>query len=182
MKTITIGRSAECNITIEHELISRKHALLKLYPSGKIEIVDMGLNGTSVNGVKIQPNVPKRINRNDVVTFASSKSLDWNLVPPTHNWYLYYALTAIALIVLGVLLYFLLGTSEPQQEEVLAEPTTEIPIEEAKEEPTVIVIQQPEKTNKEKPVVNPTEKSPIDEPTPAPQHKPVENNNPDVIL
>lgn len=151
MKTITIGRSAECNITIEHELISRKHALLKLYPSGKIEIVDMGLNGTSVNGVKIQPNMPKRINRNDVVTFAGSKSLDWNLVPPTRNWYLYSALATIALVGIGALLYFLLGTGKPQPEVVEQQPDPVVvnPGDEPKA-PSVIVI-QPGENNKPKP-------------------------------
>lgn len=81
MKTVTIGRSSECDISIEHDLISRKHAIIKLYPWGKIEIVDMGRNGTSVNGVKLHPNSPRKIKRSDVVTFAGVKTLDWNAVP-----------------------------------------------------------------------------------------------------
>lgn len=105
MRTITIGRSSECDIAIEHEHISRKHAMLKLYPMGKIEIIDMGRNGTSVNGVRIQPGVARQVRRNDVVTFAGAKTLDWSLVPNEGKILRWGIIVAciIAIVILGVL-------------------------------------------------------------------------------
>lgn len=38
MKVITIGRDPECNIVLDDNLISRRHAVLRLHGTGKIEI------------------------------------------------------------------------------------------------------------------------------------------------
>ena len=84
MKTITIGRGDGANIIIDNELISRRHAILKISTFGKMEIVDMGRNGTFVNGIKLRPNVPFPVTRKDIVRFADQDSpfkLDWSLVP-----------------------------------------------------------------------------------------------------
>ena len=102
MKTITIGRGDGANIIIDNELISRRHAILKISTFGKMEIVDMGRNGTYVNGIKLRPNVPFPVTRKDVVKFADQDSpfkLDWSLVPDNsrfikisnskHNWALF---------------------------------------------------------------------------------------------
>ena len=51
MKTITIGRGDGCNIYIDDESMSRRHAIIKIPTFGEMEIVDMSKNGTSVNGV-----------------------------------------------------------------------------------------------------------------------------------
>ena len=81
MKTITIGRGDGANIIIDNEMISRRHAILKISTFGKMEIVDMGRNGTFVNGIKLRPNVPFPVTRKDVVRFADQNSpfkLDWS--------------------------------------------------------------------------------------------------------
>ncbi len=81
MKIITIGRSDNCDIAIEDPMISRRHAVIRLHPSGRIEIIDYSQNGTSVNGVKIANGKVIRIKRGDSVTFAGTKPLDWKDVP-----------------------------------------------------------------------------------------------------
>lgn len=81
MKTITIGRGEGCDIFIDDYRISRRHAILKIYPLGKMEIVDLGQNGTWVNGVKLRPNVPFPVRRRDVVAFAEVSRLNWAQVP-----------------------------------------------------------------------------------------------------
>lgn len=80
MKTITIGRGEKCDIFIDDYRISRQHAVLKVYTFGKMEIVDMGQNGTWVNGVKLRPGVPFPVKRKDVVNFAEASQLNWTLV------------------------------------------------------------------------------------------------------
>lgn len=106
MKVLTIGRDESCDIVINDSdsIISRKHALLKLYPTGKMEIVDLSTNGTFVNGNKISKNHPYVVKRKDVITFARTKQLDWSLVP-NYQLRLRGALAgvaALALIIVGV--------------------------------------------------------------------------------
>lgn len=103
MKTITIGRGDGCQIFIDDDMISRRHAILKISTFGKMEIVDMGKNGTFVNGIRLRPNVPVPVKRKDVVSFANVSQLDWKQVP---NPGVYYKWGAIAL---GVLLLLLVG-------------------------------------------------------------------------
>ena len=70
MKIYTIGRGETNTIHVENEFVSRQHALLKVYPTGKMELIDKSSNGTSINGRKLKPNVAYRVRRKDVVTFA----------------------------------------------------------------------------------------------------------------
>ncbi|MGI9293390.1 MAG: FHA domain-containing protein [Pseudomonadales bacterium] len=52
-KTV-IGRSSECDLTIDSELLSRRHAEISI-ENGQLRIVDLGSsNGTFLNGVKIE--------------------------------------------------------------------------------------------------------------------------------
>lgn len=52
-KTV-IGRSSECDVTIDSELLSRRHAEISI-ENGELHIVDLGSsNGTFLNGNKIQ--------------------------------------------------------------------------------------------------------------------------------
>lgn len=103
MKTITIGRGDGCQIFIDDDMISRRHAILKISTFGKMEIVDMGKNGTFVNGIRLRPNVPVPVKRKDIISFANVSQLDWKQVP---NPGIYYKIGAI---VLGVLLLLLVG-------------------------------------------------------------------------
>ena len=53
MRKITIGRGRECDIRLKDDTdtVSRKHAVLAVWPSGKMLIYDLSSTGTSVNGV-----------------------------------------------------------------------------------------------------------------------------------
>lgn len=83
MKVLSIGRDESCDIVLNdsNSMISRRHALLKLYPTGKMEIVDMSTNGTFVNGHAIAKSRPYTVKRKDVISFAHIQQLDWKLVP-----------------------------------------------------------------------------------------------------
>lgn len=81
MKVITIGRDPECNIVLDDNLISRRHAVLRLHSTGKIEIIDYSSNGTFINGTRIVSNTPLKIHRKDAVSFAHAKTLDWSQIP-----------------------------------------------------------------------------------------------------
>lgn len=108
MKTITIGRGEGCDIQIDHNNISRRHAILKVYTFGKMEIVDMGQNGTWVNGVKLRPGVPFPVKRKDVVNFAEVSQLNWSRVPnPTKYLKLVvYVSVLLLLFIVAVCLIF----------------------------------------------------------------------------
>lgn len=81
MKIITIGRSENSHIFIDHPLVSRQHALLKIKGNGKMVIVDKSSNGTSINGSPIKKERDTPVSRRDVVTFAGVSQLDWKEVP-----------------------------------------------------------------------------------------------------
>lgn len=98
MKTITIGRGDGADIFIDDEMISRRHAILRIYTFGKMEIVDMGKNGTFVNGVKLKPNVPFPVKRKDVVNFAEVSRLNWAQVPDNTKYF------KIGAIILGIII------------------------------------------------------------------------------
>ena len=109
MKTITIGRGDGANIIIDDEMISRRHAILTISTFGKMEIVDMGKNGTFVNGIKLRPNVPFPVTRKDVVNFADVSQLDWALIPDKTKYYKYVILAIIALIAVLLLIFITKG-------------------------------------------------------------------------
>ena len=109
MKTITIGRGDGANIIIDDEMISRRHAILKISTFGKMEIVDMGKNGTFVNGIKLRPNVPFPVTKKDVVNFADVSQLDWSLVPDNTKFVKYVFFAIIALVAILLLILFSKG-------------------------------------------------------------------------
>ena len=107
MKIITIGRGDGCTIQIDNEFISRQHALLRLYPTGKIELIDKSSNGTSINGRRIKPNIPYKVRRKDVVTFAGQAQLVWSDVPdPMKAWKIAGICLLVMLAVIGGLYAF----------------------------------------------------------------------------
>lgn len=126
MKTITIGRGDGCNIYIDDESMSRRHAIIKIPTFGEMEIVDMSKNGTSVNGIRLRPNVPFPVSRKDVVTFADVAQLDWSKVPDPLKYYKLGALIVGGLIVLLLAIFLvknLFSDSTPEQQPV--KPTIE---------------------------------------------------------
>ena len=126
MKTITIGRGDGADIIIDNEMISRRHAILKISAFGKMEIVDMGRNGTYVNGIRLRSNVPFPVTRKDIVRFADQDSpfkLDWSLIPD--NSKIYKIAIAVLAGILAIVLMVVLIRSCGSEEEKSTVPTQE---------------------------------------------------------
>ncbi len=102
MKIYTIGRGEEADIIIDDELVSRRHATIKVLPFGKMEIRDFSKNGTYVNGIRLSINKPYRVTRKDVVTLANSRQLDWKSVPDPMRPYRICVIAVLALILIAV--------------------------------------------------------------------------------
>lgn len=106
MKTYSIGRDLNCDIVINDstDVISRRHALLNITPSGKMTIIDQSSNGTYVNGIRISQNVPVPVTRKDIVSLAHVAKLDWSQVPKSNQWVKYAIIAGVAvLVVLGAI-------------------------------------------------------------------------------
>lgn len=103
MKTYSIGRDLNCDIVINDssDVISRRHALLNVTPSGKMTIIDQSSNGTYVNGIRITPNVPVPVTRKDIVSLAHVAKLDWNQVPKANQLSKYIIIGVIAAAVIA---------------------------------------------------------------------------------
>lgn len=107
MKTYSIGRDLNCDIVINDstDVISRRHALLNVTPSGKMTIIDQSSNGTYVNGIRISQNVPVPVTRKDIVSLAHVAKLDWNQVPKSNQWIKYTIGAVVAtVVILGIIL------------------------------------------------------------------------------
>ena len=105
MKVITIGRDESCDIVLDDGMISRRQAVLRLYPSGRIEIIDYSRNGTMVNGVRLGTEKLTRITRKDAISFAGVKTLDWDTVPDPSRPVRMGIIAGAAVIVVGLLLW-----------------------------------------------------------------------------
>ena len=120
MKTITIGRGPENMVTLNDAKTSRRHALLRCHPTGKMEIVDLSQNGTFVNGMKIPSNKPYPISRKDIIIFAHAETLNWDDVPNPYRFIKISALVLLLCIVLlcaGIGLYSFIDSRRPSIEE-----------------------------------------------------------------
>lgn len=104
MKVITIGRDPNCNVVINDPQISRRHAILRISDLGKIEVVDMSSNGTSVNGNPLRKNVPYHISRKDQVTFAGVSKLNWDDIPNPVRLYKWIGLGVLGIIALAIII------------------------------------------------------------------------------
>ena len=104
MKVLSIGRGENCHIVYDNPQISRQHALLRIYPGGRIEIIDQSSNGTSVNGRPIKKGAACKVTRRDIVTFAGVEQLDWSVIPNPLRPYLWTAaaIVAIALVIAAI--------------------------------------------------------------------------------
>ena len=103
MKTYSIGRDPGCDIVINDttDVISRRHAILNISPSGKMTIVDQSTNGTYINGIKISSNAPVPVTRKDTISFAHVAKLDWGQVPSSNKVAKFVILGTLALVILG---------------------------------------------------------------------------------
>ena len=125
MKTYSIGRDLNCDIVINDstDVISRRHALLNVTPSGKMTLVDQSSNGTYVNGIRISPNVPVPVTRKDVISLAHVAKLDWNQVPKSNQWIKYVIGCIIVVVVVIVVIFGFKAmrggsTANPQQQTI----------------------------------------------------------------
>ena len=140
MKVYSIGRDAACNIVIDDntDVISRRHAILNVAPSGKMTIVDQSHNGTYVNGIRISSNVPVPVTRKDNISFAHVARLDWNQIPNTSASIIRWGIIgviALALVGGGVWGYLAWsGQSAPEEsnEGIATVDSTEIKAEQEK--------------------------------------------------
>jgi two-component system, NtrC family, response regulator AtoC len=68
--TVTIGRAADCDVRIDDDSISRRHAVLEL--SKPIRISDVGsANGTFIRDRRIAPNAPAEVQLDEVLRLGS---------------------------------------------------------------------------------------------------------------
>lgn len=103
METIKIGRDPSSQIFLNHEMISRHHAILRIYPTGKMELVSMGANGTKLNGALVRPNVVYRVKRSDMISFADRYQLDWNQIHNPRKKYYIAGIILLACLILFAL-------------------------------------------------------------------------------
>lgn len=107
MKVYSIGREQSCDIVIEDntDIISRRHLLLNVYPSGKMTIIDQSQNGTYVNGMRIASRVPVPVTRKDNVSLAHVARLDWSRVPKPVPVMRYAIIGIVALAVIAAAVF-----------------------------------------------------------------------------
>ena len=74
-----IGRSAQADVVIPHEAISRKHCQID-YIEGELFITDLGsINGVLLDGQKIAPNRPAKFQTFFTLSFGAVQSLNIEL-------------------------------------------------------------------------------------------------------
>ncbi|MGE4057177.1 MAG: FHA domain-containing protein, partial [Vicinamibacterales bacterium] len=67
-KPITVGRSPDCDLHLEHPAVSQRHARITTVPGGGHVIEDLGsTNGTFVNGVALHRGEQRSVGPNDVI-------------------------------------------------------------------------------------------------------------------
>ncbi|CAK7066039.1 MAG: hypothetical protein PARBB_03151 [Parabacteroides distasonis] len=150
MKVITIGRGDDNQIVLEdnQDMISRQHATLRIYETGKMEIVSTGSNGTFVNGFRIKPNMPYKVTRKDVISFAHVRQLDWALVPDPFRLLRYSIVGTVVAALVAIVMVLLWPEKKPKPnlpagseinvvpaDSKSSQPKEETPKEEPKEKP-----------------------------------------------
>jgi pSer/pThr/pTyr-binding forkhead associated (FHA) protein len=70
--TFTVGRRATCDLQLPNSAVSGLHARFELDSSGTARVIDLGSkNGTAVDGMRIEPNVPALLKAGSEVTIAN---------------------------------------------------------------------------------------------------------------
>lgn len=129
MRTLHVGRNPGCDIVYDDLMVSRSHAFIRVYPTGKYEIINKGTNGTKVNGQLISSNVPYPTKRGDDILFANTSRLDWNRVPDPLKPYklglmIFGIVAVITAATVGVvkLIQNYTGSSDPIEQQVEQQP------------------------------------------------------------
>ncbi|MGE0528963.1 MAG: FHA domain-containing protein [Bdellovibrionales bacterium] len=69
---LTVGRAEDCNLSITHETLSRRHMSITL-KDGQCFIEDHGSsNGTFINGKRLRPHEPRHVQPEDQIQLAQS--------------------------------------------------------------------------------------------------------------
>lgn len=188
MRKITIGRGRECDIRIDDltDAVSRRQAVIKVSPFGKMEIYDTSTNGTFVNGKRIEKPMGVRIRRGDTVNFAGIADLDWNKVKDPYRGIKLMMLAAILFLIVVAACFFIFiygkESKEPQVEN-----SKEMVVEPEQASFDTLRLQIPEETPVPPPVA-PTKKEPPRKDRPQRQDnkpqtreiKPVKESTPEV--
>ena len=101
MKTIyTIGRGSECDIFIpdDENIVSRRHATIRVTKNGKYYLSDQSMNGTYINGIRMRPGVEVPVKRDDTITFANVADLDWEMIPRSYRGILIIVASIVAVL------------------------------------------------------------------------------------
>lgn len=122
---LTIGKSSDNRIVMNHDDVSRHHAVLYKNAAGDVVIEDSGsTNGTYVNGTKI---TSKILRPGDRVTITRNYPLNWEQyfkpseAKPTSksSRHIILAVVAcIALLIIGGAILFLLGNRKLDKQEI----------------------------------------------------------------
>lgn len=74
-----IGRSAQADVVIPHEAVSRKHCQID-YREGELYVTDLGsINGVLIDGQKIAPNRPVKFQSFLTLSFGAVQALNVEL-------------------------------------------------------------------------------------------------------
>lgn len=101
----SIGRGANCQIRLNHDDVSMRHAVLSKRPDGTIYIEDSGSrNGTFVNGERV---MSRTLQKGDKVTITRNYVLDWESIfpvapPKPNSWKRIMSVAAIILAIVCV--------------------------------------------------------------------------------
>ena len=120
---LTIGKSSDNRIVMNHDDVSRRHAVLYKNEKGEIVIEDSGsTNGTYVNGTKITSKV---LLPGDKVTITRNYPLDWAKYFKTDEKpskvsrpAFMTILACIALLVIGSIVFLILGNRSLSKEQI----------------------------------------------------------------
>ena len=107
MKKLIIGRNNECDIIIPDttDLVSRKQAVLSFSFFGRMVLYDTSINGTYVNGQRLENGKGLRVTRKDKINFARIADLDWNEIKDPYRKIKIIIGICSALLIVAVILF-----------------------------------------------------------------------------
>ncbi len=157
MKTLyLIGRESECDVVLwsNSPEISRRHAQIRMDQKGQYWLMDTSLNGTYLNGMRLQPNQEVMVTRKDVISFALQETLDWSLIPKKSKKGLWITLSVVVLLLAAASVLAVLYWPKGDSEVIVEMPATELSEQTEKyvdENPTVDTAVTKEQIKVEKP-------------------------------
>lgn len=110
MRKIIIGRSNDCDIVISDttDVVSRRQAVITFTFFGKKTLYDTSVNGTFVNGDRMDKSVGKVVTKSDKINFSHACDLDWICVKDPYRrlkMAIFCILISLMFIVAGIIFY-----------------------------------------------------------------------------